>query len=422
MSAFSPRAVIGLVLAGALSFILMLWFIGQGDTGPGPDNGEGHAASHGLIGYAGIAALLETQGHDVSMSRSQGRLDDEVLLVLTPPPFADADDVAEVIRDRRYAGPTLLILPKWFAAKLPARVSGAREGWVAIHDAQTPRWTQDLADELEMQASVAELPNEPAPDWRGMGVAGRLPERFRVQGLDGGPWTSLVRDAMGRDLVAYADDAGCYPVLDAASGQQGRPNCDEAKWNVTVVFEPDLFNNYGLADRDRAELAAAVVDLAREGQDLPVVFDLTMNGFGAARNLVTLAFTPPFLAATLCLLIALAIVAWRAFGRFGPPIAEEPAIAFGKTRLAADSGGLVRRSGRLHLLGPPYAAMIERRLAAALGVHRARGAALDAAIAARAADAPAFTRLASDLETARGPSATLRAAHALYSLERTIAR
>ena len=62
---FSPRAVLGLVLFGAATFIALLYFIGRGDTGPGNGSGSGHARGHGLDGFAGLAAMLERQGHDV---------------------------------------------------------------------------------------------------------------------------------------------------------------------------------------------------------------------------------------------------------------------------------------------------------------------------------------------------------------------
>ncbi len=421
MGAFNPRTVLGIVLTGALAFVAMLWFIGRGDTGPGPDNGEAHAASHGLTGYAGLAALLERQGHAVSLSRSPGRLETEALLVLTPTAWTDADDLTAIVGRRRYLGPTLVILPKWYAFALPARLSGARKGWVRLGGADAPDWTADLEDGLKMEAKLVKLAAAPA-DWSGLGLTGRLPDRGQVVGLEEGPWTSLVRDSTGRDLVAYADDHGCYPVLDDASGFAAPDDCDSDKWSVTVAFEPDLFNNYGLANRDRARLAARVIDLAREGEDIPVVFDLTLNGFGATKNLLTLAFTPPFLAATLCLLMALVVVGWRAFGRFGPPLTEGRGIAFGKARLAANAGGFLRRSGRLHLLGPPYAELVGRRLTAALGLRRAAPDAIDAALARRLPDGQAYSDLARRLETARGPSQTLRAAHALKSLERTLSQ
>ena len=420
---FNPRTVLGIVLFGALSFVALLWFIGKGDTGPGPDNGAAHAAGHGLAGYAGLAAMLEKQGHDVSLSRSRTAYDGEALLVLTPPLGADAEEITKIIENRRFTGPTLLILPKWFTLGLPRTAEGVRRGWVKLAAATEPRWAGDLKDELTMKPAVEPLAGK-GPDWWGLGRSGALPQRKEVMGIDSGPFIALVVDKNDRQLVGYADDHGCYPVLEQAAGfsDTGDDDCDGDKWNLTIAFEPDLFNNYGLADRNRARLAAEVVELAREGQDIPIVFDLTLNGLGASKNLLTLSFAPPFLAATLCLILALAVVAWRAFGRFGPPLAEARSIAFGKARLAANAAGFIRRSGRLHLLGPPYAALVARRLASAFGLRNADPAAIDAALARRAPDAAPFTQLAARLESARGPSQTLRAAHALKSLERTVAK
>ncbi len=417
---FAPRTVLALVLFGALTFVAMLWFIGRGDTGPGPQTGGAHAQSNGLAGFAGLVALLQKQGHDVSLSRNPSRTGDEALLVLTPTAWTDADDIAEIIERRRFTGPTLIILPKWYAVDVPPTLTGARKGWVQLAGAERPGWTDDLEEEQAMSVAKTALGGAPA-DWQGLGMAGRLPDARHVLGLEQGPWTSLVRDSMGRDLIAYADDHGCYPVLDAAAGQPAaEAECNSDKWALIVAFEPDLLNNYGLADRNRALLAAKVIEVAREGQDIPIVFDLTLNGFGASRNLLTLAFEPPFFAATLCLLLALAVVAWRAFGRFGPPISEERSVAFGKARLAANAAGFIRRSGRLHLLAGPFVDLMGRRLAASLGLRRFDPGAIDAALARRAPEGQSFTTLSARLLAARGPSQTLRAAHALKSLERTL--
>ena len=45
---------------------------------------------------------------------------------------------------------------------------------------------------------------------------------------------------------------------------------DYDTWPVIVVFEPDLMNNYGMADRDRAAMAMQLVDQATLGDDLPI--------------------------------------------------------------------------------------------------------------------------------------------------------
>ena len=165
--------------------------------------------------------------------------------------------------------------------------------------------------------------------------------------------------------------------------------------------------------------------LASAGAPRRVTFDLTFNGFARSPNLLTLAFTPPFLAATLCLLIAALLVGWRAFLRFGPALAGGPAIAFGKRQLVANTAGLVRRSKRLHLLGPPYAVLVRERLVRALGLpHRAdpvaREAAIDRALAMRAPGSLPFSKAAAALRHARGPAELLRAAQALHAIERTL--
>lgn len=420
---FNPRTVLGLVLFGALAFFAMLWFIASGQTDAGANNGEAHAASQGLTGYSALAAMLKAQGYDVRLSRNPRALDKEGLLVLTPPLWADGKEIAKIAAERRYVGPTLLILPKWYAMRAPKNVIGAKDGWVLLGGAVAPAWLKDMGSDLKLTAELAPL-TKGAADWSGLGAHGDLPDRREVQALGSGTLVSLVSDSKGRDLVSYLDDGGCYPVLDAAAGapRASYDDCDEDRWNLTIAAEPDLFDNYGLADRSRALLAARVVELMREKQDVPIVFDLTLNGLGRTQNLLTLAFTPPFLAATLCLIIAMLIVGWRAFRRFGPPLAEARAIAFGKQRLVANAAAFIQRTGRLQLLAEPYAALVGRRLAKLLGLRSADEGAIDAALARRSAELPPFSRLAAALRAARGPSTILRAAHALRSLERTVTR
>src|SRR5207253_11359648 len=89
-----------------------------------------------------------------------------------------------------------------------------------------------------------------------------------------------------------------------------------------------------------------------------------------------------------------------------------------------NAAGLIERSRRLHLLGPPYAALIAARIAARLGVRDPQPDTRDAAAArlldARgiAADYPA--RLDA-LRSARKAAELIRAAGALKSIERTLA-
>ena len=200
---------------------------------------------------------------------------------------------------------------------------------------------------------------------------------------------------------------------------------DSRTYPVVFVFEPDLLDNYGLARAANADLAVELIDAVTDWEIGPVAFDLTQNGLGRAMNLLTLAFTPPFLAATLCLIIAGIVVGWRAFRRFGPPLAQGPAIALGKGQLVANSAGLIRRSGRLHLLGPPYAALMRRTIAARLGLKpqgddASIDAAIDRALGTRGLSDTPFAALAARLASARKPHELLRAADALKSIERKL--
>ncbi len=180
-----------------------------------------------------------------------------------------------------------------------------------------------------------------------------------MQSVVSNEFVALVSTPDRRDLVGFWDDGGYYPELSEAAGVEAYDDEESNDlWPVVVIAEPDLVNNYGMADRSRALLALSVVDAALEGYDMPINFDLTFNGYGQSDNLLTLAFRPPFLAATLCLLIAALVVGWRALKRFGPPIAASPAFAFGKRQLATNGAALIQRSKRFHLLGAPYAAIV----------------------------------------------------------------
>jgi hypothetical protein len=421
---FDPRTVLGLLIFGALAFLAALYFIGAGKTGGEENDGGGHAASRGLTGYAALAGLLEARGENVSLVRNGARLSDTNLLVLTPPHSVDGKELSEIVERRRHAGPTIVILPKWFA--LPAdklRQIEAKKGWVLLGTASTPDWP-DFYDSIEVKiAPVAG--GKGRPDWRGANLSGKLPDPTHVLTGNGETLEPLVATAeKSAILAAYVNDGGVHPDLEEiADTEPSRLGEDEEIYPLVMVFEPDLMNNYGMADRSRAMLALTLIDAARDGQDMPVAFDLTLNGLGGTTNLLTLAFTPPFLAATLCLILAAIVIAWRAFRRFGPPLAEEPPIAFGKRQLAVNGAALIQRAQRLHLLGAPYAALVRTRLANALGLRPSGDAArtdaeIDRMLAARGM--PGFVEHAEALREARGAQELLRQAGALRQIERKL--
>jgi hypothetical protein len=418
---FSPRAVLALVVFGAVVFVALLWMIGSGMTGSTNDGGA-HVGGKGLNGYAAFAGFLERRGYTVGRLRSEGRLDDPGLLVLTPPQTAKGKDIDAIVAKRRSVGPTLVIAPKWYAA--PAQgAPGARRGWVSLLGTGAPAWDGFLDD---VSVDIAPMPGG---RWAGAGASGRVPVAGKVESGQGRRLAPLVIGGEdGRILAAYVDDGGVYPGLERIAVKRAvRTEERTDLYPIVLVFEPDLLDNYGMAKPTSAQLADRLVQAATAGGERTVNFDLTLNGFARQPNLLTLAFTPPFLAATLCLLLAALAVGWRAFQRFGPPRAAPRAIAFGKRALVANAAGLIRRSRRLHLIAAPYATRARERLAHVLALQRqadadATEAAIDRALAARAPGAMPFSGAAARLRAARSPHDLLKAAQELHALERTLIR
>jgi len=421
-AAFSRAGVLALVVGGSALFLAMLWLIGTGASFGGErGNGQAHAASVGLNGYAGLVQLVEAQDYEVERSRSPEGLKTSGLLVLTPSAFADVDQIDDILQDRTFVGPTLVIMPKWRAAPPPQQLPAeAREkfkrGWVMLGAAYASPWPEELPRAYNFEHRIhpkpviaVDTPLAPIRQrpgrWSGLGLSGALPAA---------PTLFAERDAPHDVLIT--DDAG-HTLAFAVTPGEGIDE-DNPAYPVIFLAEPDLANNYGLADPARAAAAVALVEWLADDADINnVTFDMTLNGFGASENLLTLAFRPPFLAATLSLLVALLIVGWRAFQRFGPPAATNgPDIAFGKRQLIANGAGLILRARRFGLLGAPYAALSARRLAERLGLSRPDPEAIDAALARRLPAEEPFTRRAARMDAAEKPADLVAAAQSLDDL------
>ncbi|MBV7266031.1 DUF4350 domain-containing protein [Erythrobacter ani] len=408
-SPFSRGTVLAVILIGFAAFLALLYFIGAGDTGERRGDGAAHGSAVGLNGYAGLTRLLEAEGAEVELSRSPGGLETSALLVLTPGFDADPDELGEMLERRRYMGPTLVILPKWQTAGPPRQISDEvaeefKDGWVRFTGIPDLDWTQGLPAPFTLTRRT-----EPGAMWSGFGLAGDLSSELVAYAVPSGSHDPLMSDSQGRILA--------FHVIG-----QGDHNFAEDLHTVTVLVEPDIVNNYGLADATRAAAAIALVREAAGGDASTIVFDLTLNGLGGASNLLTLAFQPPFLAATLCLILASLIVGWRAFMRFGPVSAAPSEIAFGKDRLVRNGAGLIVRAKRFGLLAEPYAVLSQRRIAHALGINRPDPGTIDAAVAARLPDEEPYSHRLNRLIRAETAPEILHAAQAMKELEGKLTR
>lgn len=413
-SPFSRGAVFAVVAVGFAAFVSMLYFIGAGDTGGPGESGFAHASSRGLDGYAGLAQLLEAEGIEVEKSRRADGLDTTDLLILTPSRFTEAGELASLLNERQYLGPTMVVLPKWATGRITGDLSDededrVRSDWVELIGAGRVDWTKDLPApftfDLEMDSRGTGNPSR----WGGLELSGRLPTSSKVYVEQGRGFDPLIIDDAGRMLAFHV------------VGLPGSDYYENAHW-VTFVVEPDLMNNYGLSDGARAAAALALVREAGYGDMDAVTMDLSLHGLGGSTNLLTLAFQPPFLAATLCLIIALLIVGWRAFLRFGPTAVSGQEIAFGKQRLVSNGAGLIVRARRLGLLADPYVTLMERRLGKLLGIARPDPESIDHALAIRLPGEEPFSSRAERLKDATKPMEILRAARALNELTGKLTR
>jgi hypothetical protein len=412
--AFSPRAAAALVVAGVLMFAALLWQVGGGLATGQVNNGGGHGAGKGLNGFAGLAQILRDSGREVALARGKGALATPGVLVLTPPSMTDGGELDKVVSDHRRIGSVVVIVPKWEAGPMASGDPSARQGWVRLWGTELPRWDdflKDVAVELRGEGQgarrAATVLAAPAPI---------LPEG-RVVEVGSSPRLVPLADAAGHVLAARYDETVALP-----GDARGDPR---QRYPLYVVFEPDLLDNYGLSHADNALWAEAFFHKVGAGQR--VTFDLTLNGLGTQPNLLTLAFMPPYLTATLVLGLAVVAAMWRGLMRFGPAADEGRAVPLGKASLLGNAAGLVVRARRFHVLGGPYVEAVRGRLARALSLPRSRDAAavdaaIDRALGARGAYDPqnSFTATAARLARATHAREVVALALRLHAIERIL--
>ena len=393
------RAGVGVLVAlgvvFAAAFVLLSAF--GSDFKSGRDGGA-HALSPAATGYAGIVSLAKaaglsgkTAGLSDMVARDDRSAQRAGLLVLTPGPDAAADDVQKLLRLRRGA-PVLLVLPKWLTMK-----QALHPGWVES--------TGELPPVVSAALGRGLLPT--------LVVTENAVSRGAVLHDNDGRGIAIPAPAGARTL-ANAD--GLDPVLIDSAGHMVMGW--NAKNNLYVLADPDILSNKGM--RDLAAARGAVQLLAAIGGDRSggLVFDVTLNGFGAGRSLLRTAFEPPFVALTLALLIAGGLAFGYGLMRFGVPQSAPRAIAFGKLALVDNVASLIRMAKREAGVAPRYAALVAETVAARL---RAPAGLDEAALAAwLEARVPGYAALAEAAAAARGRDESLAAAQALFHWQETI--
>ncbi|MGP7796723.1 hypothetical protein [Sphingomonas sp. CLY1604] len=387
-SVFSPLTVALMLVIGILGFAgsLLLGAYAP-DLRSGHDAGT-HALSNAATGFSGIVDLARATARNPRLIRAEAGWDTEDLVVATPE--HGSVDMSRFMAARRGRA-TLIVLPKW--ASVPDDAVG---GWVDV-SGLLPAYDPAAVLAPATVMTVSRHPSGARPlhpvRWAPPSLAVSAPRPLQV--MTSKALTPLVTDEAGRIVLAQVDGSNTY-----------------------LLSDPDLLDNHGIRRLDRAGAALDLLDFVNATGARGIAFDVTLNGLGRGHSPLKLAFEPPFLAMTLAIVVALALVGWQALVRFGPAQPPARAIALGKAALVDNSALIVRKAGREGGLGPRYAALVRDRARAIFGVP----ARLTDVEADRHLDrlqgSATFTALVADAARAEHRADMLASAQALHQWQR----
>ncbi len=394
-SPFRPAFVIGLIVAGLVSFAAFVMLLSWGGQAGGRSGGRGTALSVAAIGFKGIVDLTD-DFYETDLIRSGDQLYTGDLVVVALEPETERSEVERLL-NQRYDRPTVLILPKWDVVRDPDR-----RGWVRSLGPGLGSTAERL---FEDDVEVSSLNQRQAGRGRARGydilrgVSAPLPASPQV--IEGRGLDPLLTTPDGDMLVARFEDQPLY-----------------------IVADPDLLNNHGISDPDRARAAVQMLAAMKPDATGPIYFDLTVNGYGGGRSLLKSMLEPPFLAMTLALIAAAFLAGLHGAMRFGPARPPARAIPFGKAALVENSAGLVRLARRDVRLGGGYADVVRDEAArAGAAPPNLHDEALEAYLDrfTRPGEPP-FTFLARTLRSARDRYELMSAARALFRWKKDLIR
>lgn len=345
--AFSARMVTALVLISAFSLLAVMALSAYAPELRSTDNPEANAFSKSAIGFAGLIRLL--QDCDIPVKIGRGRSAPERIgqasLTILAPTLANSPSQ---LREAGAPGARLFILPKWMAMPYPFHSDWVMKG--STLDAKLI--TENILDPITTKSAISRRADN-AP----IALKAPLPSFYPSLPTKTGKIDSL-QTVSGDGLAALIRDARGGAVLAQIAGTQ-----------TYILADPDLVNTHGIHDLSTAQAAVALIRQMRVGNG-PVVFDVTLNGFGSSPNFFALAFRPPLLGATICALLTAFLIGLHAVSRFGTPAAPPPAFALGKRALAGNTADLIRVMGREPAMARRYAQVTRNIALKAMGMQR----------------------------------------------------
>jgi hypothetical protein len=393
--AFSFTTMLALVLVGVLCLAgIGLLSAYQPELKSGND-GQAHALSKSSVGYLALTRLLEKNDHYVFTDRKGVREDNiDGTFIITP----DAGTVDEQILAFFSEGPTVLILPKWLVAR-----DENKRGWANLISMVPEESALNLLPEDMDEKSKLVEAREPlqvnlaykSPFGGGARQSFGMTKPIKnLRSLSGADWTSVLSGPNNTAIIAK-----------------------HKTYNLYVVADPDVANNAAMGQPANAAFMEYFLTDISNGEDA-IIFDLTLNGFQRQPNLGRLLIQPPLLGATLCFVLAGILVAIQAAIRFLPPLEAGRVVALGKRVLADNTAGLIRMGRREHHMALPYANMVKRQVAKAVGIPPNPDAAAQTATLDRVSELSQsgfrFSNLVADAAAAPDPDALMVVAKNLH--------
>ncbi len=395
---FSPRVMIGVVAAAIAAVVAFLFLSTYAPEMPDGNNGGAHALSKSAVGYAGFVKLETERGIAVDLATDDGALKSAGLLVLTPETFQDPEALAKIVRERE-GNPTVIVLPKHEAVP-----NIWHKGWV-YNGGLLPTNAIELLLSKMMAAKITRLKSTATATFDHAAHATPIfidvPD---LQVLAASGLTPLFTDDVYPDKLALNH----FVIVQAPT-------------NLFILSDPDLINNAGLADPMRAYGAARLLDNMLPADTRRITFDVTLNGFGHGRGLLDLVLRPPFLALTICLLVAAILALLNGLMRFGPAMTDVRAIPRGKRALVANTADLLKMSRREYAVGGRYVALVRDLAAKQYGLPATMDAeAMTARLDTLQISGPRFSELAYRAEYAQNRADLLDAAQHLDAWRRRL--
>jgi hypothetical protein len=420
---FDPRLIAAVVIVGVIGFIAMWALIALGPQLSAGNNGQGHALSRSVAGYAGIIDLAERSDMWVDVRRelveATPLAEDEgrTLLVLTPEHDSDPKEIEALVKAHGDE-PVLLVLPKWQLSAHETRKGWAGGGFATRAHPRLIPWAKFGGKEPDIAIVAVKDSGQVALNGSGDSRGFTMLRRGEWQIVFGGGGNVMIPLPSGlSNPDSPAARATENPALLIRSANR----------QLYILSEPDLINNFAFASRESARTALAVLDLVAEDADAGgVAFDVTLNGLGSGTSFLRLAFVPPFIGITLCLIAAGILALWQAAVRFGPPRSVARAIPISKLALIESSAELVAQTQRESDAAAPW--LRGQREALARGLHAPpglAGEALDQWIDRRrrgGGDSDTFAALARRLLLARTNDELLGTARQLHAIRKDLLR